>query len=73
MNSNKYLDGNPRSNLYVFPFRHHQDFVSVQLIKGRFDFRPAAPVATNLIGYILLLTNKLVLVSSDVQKQFDLR
>ena len=28
--------------------------------------------ATNLLGYAVLLTNKLVSVSSDGQKQFDL-
>ena len=52
--------------------RHHPDYSSAQTIKVRFDFRPAVPAATNLIGYALLLTNKLVSVSSDGQRQFDL-
>ena len=58
--------------IYVFDIHHHQDYSSAQAIKVRFDFRPAVPAATNLIGYALLLTNKLVSVSSDGQRQFDL-
>ena len=45
---------------------------SAQPIKVRFDFRPAVPAATNLIGYALLLTNKKISISSDGQRQFDL-
>ena len=56
--SNNYPDGNPGYKLYVFDFRHHQDYRSAQPIKVRFDFRPALPAATNLLGYALLLTNK---------------
>ena len=69
--SNDYSDGNPGYNLHVFDIRHHQDYSSSQPIKVRFDFRPAILAATNLIGYALLLTNKLVSVSSDGQRQFD--
>ena len=70
--SNNYTDGNPGYKLYVFDFRHHQDYSSHQPIKVRFDFRPAVLAATNSFGYALLLTNKLVSVSSDGQRQFDL-
>ena len=70
--SNNYRDANPGYILFVFDFRHHQDYSSAQPVKARFDFRPAFPAATNLIGYALLLSNKLVSVSSDGQKQIDL-
>ena len=70
--ANKYPDGNPGFNLYIFDNSHHQDFSSAQPIKVRFHFRPAVPAATNPIGYALLSTNKLVSVSSEGQKQFDL-
>ena len=56
--SNDYPDGNLGYNFYVFDIKHHQDFSSAQPIKVTFDFRPAVPAATNLIGYALLLTNK---------------
>ena len=55
----------------VFDIRHHQVCCSAQPIKVRFDFRPAFLAATNLVGYAPFLTNKLVLVSSDVPSQFD--
>ena len=70
--SNNYPDGNPGYNLYVFDIRHHQKYSSAQPNKVRFDFIPAVPATTNLIGYPLLLTNKLVSVSSDGQRQLDL-
>ena len=57
---------------YVFDIRHHQIFSAAQPINVRFDFRPAAAAATNLVGYALLLTNKLVSVISDGQRQSDL-
>ena len=47
--SNKYPDGNIGYDLYVFDFRHYQDYSSVQPIKARFDVRPGDPAATNLI------------------------
>ena len=70
--SNKYPGGNTGYNLYVFDIRHHQDYSSAQPIKVRFDFRPALPAITNLIGYALLLANKKISISSDVQRQCDL-
>ena len=69
---NNYPDNKPGYILNVFDFRHHQDYSSVQPIKERFDFRAAVPTATNLIGYALLLTNKLVSVSSDGQRKLGL-
>ena len=70
--TNDYPDGNPGYNLYDFDIRHHQHYSSAQPIKVRFDSRPAFPAALNLIGYALLLTNNLVSVSGDSQRQFDL-
>ena len=70
--SNEYLNDNPGYKLYVFDSRHHQNFSSAQPIKVMFDFRPAVPAATNLIGYALLLTNKKISISSDGNRQFDL-
>ena len=63
--SNTYPDGNPGYEFYVLDIRHHQGFNSAQPIKVRFDFRPTVPAAPNLIGYALLLTNKLMSVSID--------
>ena len=72
LTSNNYPGGNPGYNVYVSDNHHHQDFSSAQNIRVRFDFRPVVPAATNLTGYAVLLTNKLVSVSSDGQKQFNL-
>ena len=55
--SNDYTDDNPGHNLYVFDIRHHQDYSSPQPIKVWFDFRPAVPATTNLVGNALLSTN----------------
>ena len=71
--SNNCPDGNLGYNLYVFDIRHHQNPNSAQPIKVSFHFRPVVPAATNLIGYSLLLMNKLVSVSSDGPMQFDLK
>ena len=72
INSNNYPGKNPGYNSYVFDIGHHHDFSSAQPIKVRLDFRPAVEVATILIGYALLLTNKILSFSSDGQRQFDL-
>ena len=64
--------GTPVIVFLIFDIRHHQDYSSAQPIKVSLDFRPALPVARNLIGYALLLTNKIVSVGSVGQKQFDL-
>ena len=63
--SNTCPDGNSGYNLCVFDIRHHQNYSSAQPIKVRFDFRPAVPTATNLLGYALLLTNKEISISGD--------
>ena len=56
----------------VFGIRYHQDYSSAQPIKIKFDFRPAVPAGTGLLGYALLLTNKYLSNSSDGQHHFNL-
>ena len=56
--SNYYPDGNPGYSLFVFDIRHLQGYSSAHPFKVGFDFRPAVPAATNLIGYAFLLRNK---------------
>ena len=56
--SDHYPDGNPGYNLYAFDIHHHRDYSSAQPVKVRFDFRPAIPAGTSLIGFALLLMNK---------------
>ena len=72
ISSNNNPEGYPGYNLYVFCIRHHQAYSSAQPIKVRFDFRPAVPVATNLTGCAFLVTNKVLSVSIDFRRQFDL-
>ena len=59
-------------NLHVFDIRQHQDFSSAQPIEIRFDFRSPIEAAANLIGYAIFLTNKMISIISDRQRQFDL-
>ena len=72
MSPNNYPEGNPDYHLYVFYIHHHQGFSSAQPIRVRFDFRPAVPAETILVGFALLLTNILVSANSAGQRQFDL-
>ena len=70
--STSYPHDSSGYNIHVFDIGHHQDYSSAQPIKVIFNFRPAVPAATNLIGYALLLTNKLLSVSCGGPRQFDL-
>ena len=70
--SNNYPEGIPGYDLYVFDLRDHQYYSSAQRLKVRFKFRPAFPAATSLIGFVLLLANELLSVSSVGQRQFEL-
>ena len=56
--SNEYANDYAGYNLYVFDIRHHQDYSSAQRMKVMFVYRSPIPAAKNLIGYVLLLTNK---------------
>ena len=56
-------------NLYVFDIRYQKNFTKSQPIKVEFKFEGVFPKDIN--GYALVLTNKLVSVSSDGQRHFD--
>ena len=57
-------------NLYVFYIRYRKNYTASQPIKVEFKFNGAVPNDVN--GYALVLTNKLVSMSSDGQRHFDL-
>ena len=57
-------------NLYVFVIRYQQNFTASQPIKVKFKFEGVVP--NNIIGYALVLTNKIVSKSSDGQRHFEL-
>ena len=54
-------------NLYVFDIRCQKNFTNSQPIKVEFKFE-----GDDINGYALVLTNKLVSISSDGQRHFDL-
>ena len=56
--------------LYVFDIRFQKNFTNSQPIKVEFKFEGFVPKDIN--GYALVLTNKLVSISSDGQRHFDL-
>ena len=57
-------------NIYVFDIRYQKDLESAQLIKVEINFDGVVPAG--VYGYALVLTNKLVSISSDGQPHFDL-
>ena len=57
-------------NLYVFDIRYQKTFTNSQPTKVEFNFEGVVPNDIN--GYALVLTNKLVSISSDGQRHFDL-
>ena len=57
-------------NLYVFDIRYQKNYTASQPIKVEFKFDGVVP--KNVNGYALVLTNKLVSISSDGQRHFDL-
>ena len=57
-------------NLYVFDIRYQKIFESSQPIKVEFQFDGVVPAG--LFGYALVLTNRIINISSDGQKMFDL-
>ena len=56
--------------LYVFDIRYQKNYTASQPIKVEFKFDRVVP--NNVNGYALKLTNKLVSISSDGQRHFDL-
>ena len=57
-------------NIYAFDIRYQKDFQSSQPIKVEFNFDGVVPAG--IYGYALVLTNKLISISSDGQRMFDL-
>ena len=57
-------------NIYAFDIRYQKNFESSQPIKVEFKFDGVVPAG--IYGYGLLLTNKLIFISSDGQRMFDL-
>ena len=57
-------------DLYVFDIRYQKHYTASQPIKVEFKFNGVIPNDIN--GYALVLTNKLVSISSDGQRHFDL-
>ena len=55
---------------YVFDIRYQKKYTASQPIKVEFKFDRVVP--NNVNGYALVLTNKLVSISSDGQRHFDL-
>ena len=57
-------------NLYSFDIRYQENFESSQPRKVEFKFDGVVPVG--IYGYALVLTNRLISISSDGQRMFDL-
>ena len=57
-------------NLYVFDIRYQENFTIAQPYELEFKFDGV--VSKDIHGYSLVLTNKMVSVSSDGQRHFDL-
>ena len=56
--------------IYVFDIRYQKNFESAQPIKVEFKFDGV--IAAGIYGYALVLTNKLISISSDGQRHCDL-
>ena len=56
-------------NIYVFQLQYQQIFAASQPLKVEFKSDVIVPIDIN--GYALVLTNRLLSVSSDGQKHFD--
>ena len=57
-------------NIYAFDIRYQKNFQNAQPIKVEFKF--SENIAAGIYGYALVLTNRLVSISSDSQRMFDL-
>ena len=57
-------------NIYAFDIGYQKNFESSQPIKVEFKFDGVIPAG--IYGYALVLTNKLISTTSDVQRMFDL-
>ena len=57
-------------NIYAFDIRYQKNFESSQPIKVEFKFDGVVPAG--IYGYALVLRNRLISISSDGQRMFDL-
>ena len=57
-------------NIYAFDIRYQKNFENAQPVKVEFKFSENIPAG--IYGYALVLTNKLISISSDGQRMFDL-
>ena len=57
-------------NIYAFDIRYQKNFENAQPVKVEFKFSENFPAG--IYGYALVLTNKLISISSDGQRMFDL-
>ena len=57
-------------NIHVFDIRYQKNFENAQSVKVEFKFSENIPAG--IYGYALVLTNRLVSISSDSQRMFDL-
>ena len=57
-------------NIYAFDIRYQKNFENAQPVKVEFKFPENIPAG--IYGYALVLTNKLISISSDGQRMFDL-
>ena len=58
------------NNIYAFNIRYQKNFENAQPVKIEFKFSENIPAG--IYGYALVLTNKLISISSDGQRMFDL-
>ena len=56
-------------NLYVFDIRYQKSLETAQPVNVEFKFSEDVPA--RIYGYALVLTNKLVSISSDGQRHFN--
>ena len=56
--------------VHIFDIRYQKNFETGQSVKVEFKFDKIIPAG--IYGYALVLTNRLVIVSSDGQRMFDL-
>ena len=57
-------------NIYAFDIRYQKNFENAQPVKAEFKF--SENIAAGIYGYALILTNRLVSITSDGQRMFDL-
>ena len=57
-------------NIYAFDIRYQKNFENAQPVKVEFKF--SENIAVGIYGYALVLTNRLLSITSDGQRMFDL-